>query len=264
MMNIVTFTTDFGIRDYYAATLKGRILCYGLPMTFVDITHQIDAYNIVQAAFTLRNAYTAFPKGTVHVVSINNFYEPDPRFLLVLHDGHYFISADNGLFSLLFEEVPEYMYELPRPESTKNQMSIEAVQEIFAKATTHVLKGKPLHEIGVPTAKRVQRLSLQPITGKDYIRGAVIHVDNYENLILNIDRPIFDRIAQGRPFELYFKRFYPISELSQNYADVPVGELLCLFNSAGLLEISVNMGKAATLFGLTVDDTVQVDFLPIE
>lgn len=261
MMNLVTFTTDFGLRDYYAATLKGRILCYGIPITFVDITHQIDAYNIVQAAFTLRNAYTSFPKGSIHVVSINNFYEQDPRFLLVLHNGHYFISADNGLFSLLFEELPEYMYELPRPEGMHSNLSVEGVQEIFAKATAQLLKGSPLHEIGVPTAKRVQRLSLQPIIGKDYIRGAIIHVDNYENLILNIDRPIFDRIAQGRPFELYFKRFDPISQLSQNYADVPIGELLCLFNSAGLLEIAVNMGKAASLFGLHVDDTVQLDFL---
>ena len=258
-MNIVTFTSDFGLKDYYAAYLKGRILSYGIPLTMVDVTHQVDAYDIVQAAFMLRNAYKAFPKGTIHVVSVNNFYDPQPRFLAVLHDGHYFIAADNGLFSLLFEELPEFMYELPQ----HNELTVPSLNDLFAQAVAYILQGKTFHEIGIPTARRTQRISLQAITGKSYIRGSVVHIDAFGNVIVNIDRALFDRIGQGRAFELYFKRFDPICQLSHKYSDQSVGELLCLFNSAGFLEIAVNMGQAASLFSLRVDDTVQIDFLEL-
>jgi hypothetical protein len=88
----------------------------------------------------------------------------------------------------------------------------------------------------------------------------VIHVDNFENVVVNIRREIFESAANGRPFSLYFKRNDPITQLSGNYCDVAVGEQLCLFNVAGFLEIAVNMGRAATLFGLKVEDVVEVVF----
>ncbi len=258
-MNILTLTTDFGQRDYYAAMLKGRILSYGLPVQFVEVSHQVAAFNIVEAAFMLRNVYPSFPRGTVHLLSVHNFYDANPRFLVVLKDGHYFIAADNGLFSLLFEEPAELIYELEL--DTALEPNLLDMQLVFARAVAHIFQNKPFSKIGKPCQHYVERIGLRPITGKDYIRAAVMHVDVYENVVLNVDRDLFNRIAQGRAFELYFKRFDPISELSRNYADVPVGEVLCLFNSAGLLEIAVNLGKAASLFGLAVDDTVQLDFL---
>lgn len=258
-MNILTLTTDFGQKDYYAAMLKGRILSYGMPIQFVDVSHQVAAFNIVEAAYMLRNVYDAFPKGSVHLLSVHNFYDANPRFLAVFKDGHYFIGPDNGIFSLLFEEAAEFMYELPLSE--EEEPAILDMQIVFAKAIAHIFQGKPFQEIGKPTDRSLQRIALRPITGKDYIRAAVVHVDVYGNVILNVNEELFNRIAQGRPFELYFKRFDPISQLSKNYAEVPVGEVLCLFNSSGLLEIAVNLGKAASLFGLRVDDTVQLDFL---
>jgi S-adenosylmethionine hydrolase len=256
-MNIVTFTTDFGSKDYYSAYLKGRILSSAVPVTLVDITHQVDAYNIVQAAFMLRNAYKAFPKGTIHVLSVNNFYNEKPRFLAVLHDGHYFVAADNGVFSLLFEEIPMFMYEL----QIEFELNLQSLNDMFASAVSHILQGRIFREIGIASEKRLQRIAIQPVIGKNYIRGAIIHIDVFGNAILNVDKMLFDRIGLGRKFELYFKRFDPITEISQKYSDQPFGELLCFFNSTGYLEIAVNTGMAASLFGLSVDDTIQIDFL---
>lgn len=258
-MNIVTFTTDFGSKDYYSAYLKGRILSSAVPLTMVDISHKVEAYNIVQAAFLLRNAYKAFPKGSIHVLSVNNFYDEDPKFLAVLHDGHYFIAADNGVFSLLFEETPLFMYEL----KIEFDLNLQSLNDLFASAVSHILQGRIFRDIGNPTDKRLQRIALQPVIGKNYIRGAITHIDVFGNAILNIDKTLFDRIGKGRPFELYFKRFDPLTEISLKYSDQPVGELLCLFNSTDYLEIAVNMGQAASLFGLNVDDTIQIDFLEI-
>jgi S-adenosyl-L-methionine hydrolase (adenosine-forming) len=100
---------------------------------------------------------------------------------------------------------------------------------------------------------------LQPVISQNQIRGSVIHIDNYDNVILNITRDLFQKISKNRPFQLYFKRHDPITQLSNYYNDVPIGETLCLFNS-DYLEIAINMGKAAELLGLKIEDTVQINF----
>lgn len=256
-MNIVTLTTDFGTRDYSLGSLKGALLSQGVPLLFADITHDIDAHNIVQAAYTLKNAFHNFPQGSIHLISVHNFYRPDPRFLLVHHQGHYFIGPDNGIFSLMFDGPLDQIYALEHEASNE----VFGIRAIFSEAVGHLLQGKPLKELGKPLDSVLQRLALLPITGKDQIRGSVIHIDNYKNAVLNVDRELFERIRRGRDFELYFKRYDPLTTISRNYADVPIGEVLCLFNAAGLLEIAVNMDKAATLFGLEIDEAIQIDFI---
>lgn len=256
-MNIVTLTTDFGWQDYSVGIIKGCILSTGFPVIFADLTHDIENYNIVQASYTLKNTYANFPEGSIHLISVHNFYKKHPRFLVVYQDGHYFVGPDNGIFSLMFEQPLEEVYELTCAEASE----VLGVKNVFAQAVSYLLSGSPLADIGQAVPQILQRLSLQPITGKDQIRGSVIHIDNYKNVVLNITRELFERICQKRKFELYFKRYDPITTISQNYADVPIGEVLCLFNSAGLLEIAVHMDKAATLFGLEIDEAIQIDFI---
>lgn len=254
---IITLTTDFGVRDHYAALLKGHILSEGQAVQFIDISHQVQAYNIGQAAYLLGASFWAFPKGSIHIVSVHNFYQEHPRFLVIAHKGHYFIGPDNGVFSLLFKEKPQEIYQLISEEPP----SLLSMQRLFAKASAHLLAQQPLEEIGRKSDELLERISLNAVVSKDYIRAAVLYIDVYENVVLNVDRSLFEEIAQGRSFELYFKRFDPISDLSLHYAEQAVGEVLCLFNSSGLLEIAVNAGKAASLFGLKVDDSVQLEFL---
>lgn len=259
-MKIVTLTTDFGWRDYYVGVIKGSILTKcspGTPILFADITHEIEHYNIAHASYILKNVYASFPKGTIHLISVHNFYKRQPRFLAIKHDGHYFIGPDNGIFSLMFDEPLKHIYEL----DAGHNKDVLGVKDIFAKAVAYLTKGLEFHEIGNLVSDVLQRISLRPITGKDHIRGAVIHIDHYKNIVLNIDRELFERIGQKRDFELYFKRHDPITVISQNYADVPVGEVLCLFNAAGFLEIAINLDKAATLLGLEVDEAIQIDFM---
>lgn len=257
-MNIVSLTTDFGTKDYYAGMLKGGILSVFPQAILVDISHEIESYNIVQGAYMLKNAYASFPKGTVHLLSVNNFYQAQPRFLAIFFDGYYFVGADNGQFSLLFgNEIPEYCYELPKRAGNL----VLDVNKIFISAVAHLLNSRPLSDIGTATQKLLQRFAIQPVILKDRIRGSVVHIDKYENVSLNIDRAVFERVGRGRAFELYFKRFDPITVLSQNYASVPMGEVLCLFNSGGFLEISIYLDKAASLLGLAIGDMIEVNFL---
>jgi len=254
-MPVVTLTTDFGQKDYYVAVIKGALLQRDERLNLIDITHQVNNYDIVQAAFLFKQAWPCFPAGSIHLISVNDLYSPDHRFLLVREGGHYFIGPDNGLFSLIFDPLPEDIVVLPFPEKDRFPLST-----VFAEAVAQLLEGKPWNELGTPAGEIVRRITFQPVIGPARIRGSVIHIDNYENAIVNISRELFEQVGCQRPFSLFFKRHDPITKISHHYYEVPVGETLCWFNSADLMEISINMGKASSLLGLQVEDTVQVDF----
>ncbi len=255
-MPIVTLTSDFGLKDYYVGLIKGALLSEDAQLNIVDISHNVEVYDIVQGAFILKNCFAAFPLGTVHIISINNYEAKKPVFLAVRYGGHYFIGPDNGVFSLLFDKIGEGdVYELDYEVS-----SAFPIKDIFAKAVRHITGGMPFNEIGFPLDAIEERISFQPVISPVQIRGAVVHIDNYENVISNISRINFDRVADGRKFSVFYKRRNPILQLSNYYNDVPVGEPLCFFNSAGFLEIAINMGKAASLLGLKIEDSIQVDF----
>lgn len=255
-MAIVTLTTDFGLTDYYAGVIKGAMLCQNPNLNIIDISHNVKTYDIVQASFIIKNAYKSFPKGTIHVISVNNFIDTVEGYLAIRYKDYYFIGPDNGLFSLVFEEKPEEVYHL-----NFDANDIFLLRNIYAQAVGHIVNENPFETIGTKALNIQERITLQPVVSKSQIRGSVIHIDNYENVIVNIPEVLFEQVAKGRTFELYFKRYDPIKEICLYYSDVEVGETLCLFNSAGYLEVSVNLGKAASLHSLKIDDTIQVDFL---
>lgn len=255
-MPLITLTTDFGTQDYYAGALKGALLRVCPDARLVDLSHDVKAFDIVQAAFVVQNAYAEFPENSLHLIAVNCAYDPAARFLAVRRDGHYFLAPDNGVLTLLFDLVPEADARvLPAPEG-----EYFPVKTAFARAVGHLARGNPFDTLGAPAGLLLQRISLQPVITKTRIRGTVIHIDNFENVIVNIRRETFEKFARERPFSLFFKRNDPITRLRRNYSDVSVGETLCFFNSAGFLEIAVNMGRAATLLGLKIEDVVEVVF----
>lgn len=257
-MSIVTITSDFGWRDYYLALLKGAILTEDGQANIVDISHDIETYNIVQAAFILKNTWRAFPVGTIHIVSVHDLAEGSGRFLAMHRDGHYFIGPDNGVFSLLFDVFPDPAFLLPFDADSSFPL-----KDVYARAVGHISKGLPLEDIGPIADRTEQRITLQPVISHSKIRGAIIYIDQYSNVVTNIHRDLFERVGAGRHFLLYFKRHDPITVLSADYHGVAPGENLCRFNSAGYLEIAINLGKAASLLGLNVEDTVEVNFQTI-
>lgn len=253
-MPIVTLTTDFGTQDYYAGALKGALLRRNPDLQLVDISHHIEPFDIVQGAFVVRNTWQEFPEGTIHLIGVHCVYSMGFRFVAFRHKGHYFLAPDNGLLTLLFDEIdPADVRTLPTDASRHF-----AVKNIYADAVAHLTSDKPFEALGDFPAPLLQRISIQPVITPGRIRGTIIHVDNYDNVVVNIRQDLFEKTAGDKPFSLYFKRNDPITKLSDNYCDVPVGEQLCLFNSAGFLEIAVNMGRAATLLGLKVEDVVEI------
>ena len=255
-MQFTTLTTDFGTQDYYVGALKGALLRRSPALHLVDISHDITPFDIVRGAFVLANVWQEFPEGTIHLIGVNCVYQPDYRFVAARHSGHYFIAPDNGVLSLLFPQLDQTsLRNLPA-----NPSEHFAVKNLFAEAVAYLTEGNPFETMGEHAAPLLERISIQPVITPVQIRGTVIHIDNFENVVVNIRREVFENAANGRSFSLYFKRNDPITQLSGNYCDVAMGEQLCLFNAAGFLEIAVNMGRAATLLGLKVEDVIEVVF----
>lgn len=252
-MQIVTLTTDFGYKDYYTAVLKGQILSYSPAINLVDITHNINNYDIVQAAYIFKNSWPAFPKGSIHLISVGECLSDTPPFIVFEHQEQFFIGPNNGLFSLIFKEFSTKVYALPKVKD-------KAPEEVYARAIEQLVSGQSPGKIGQPVEQLVERIALQAVISPSQIRGSVIYIDNYENVILNINKALFEKVGRKRPFSLYFKRNDPITKLSRQYTDVAVGETLCLFNATNHLEIAINMGKASSMLGLKVEDAVQIDF----
>lgn len=254
-MQIVTLTTDFGNKDYYTAMLKGAMLRQDAMLNLIDVTHEVPKYDLVRAAFVLKNAWRSFPENTIHLTTVNDLPQGSQQFLAVRHQNHYFLGPNNGIFSLLFEEMPTEAYEL-----TFEGKSSFPLVEIMAQAVQHISTNKDFTNIGRPVQDLMQRLTLHPVISPNQLRGSVIYIDDYENVVVNIHRELFEQVRNGRNFQLYFKRNNPLTSVCEFYFDVPVGEPFCRFNTTNYLEIAVNMGRASSLFNLKLDDTIQIDF----
>ncbi len=257
-MAIITLTTDLGDKDIYQAALKGSIYKLLPIVNIVDITHSVALFNIQQAAFILKNSYHYFPEGTVHLIGVDTVLTDLTRFLAVKYKGHYFVGADNGIFSLIFTEKPEEMVEITIMQDMK--FLHFPLADVFVKAACHLAKGHTLSQIGIPVQEVERKMDLQPVIERNLIKGMVIYIDTFQNAITNITKDFFIKVQQGRRFILYFKRNETISQLSWHYNEVQEGEKLCLFGISDHLEIAINKGNASGLLGLGLGDSVIIDF----
>ncbi len=247
-MPLLTLTSDIGQQDFLIGAVKGQLLQINQSFSLIDISHNLSPFNYPQAAYVCRNAIKNFPPGTFHLILVNLFDERPEHMLLAEHNGHYIGCADNGLLTMILEEVPQKTVALALDKNQqKNTIYCAAV---FAQAFNELCSGKKIEEIGDASVSIQVKNPLRPMQGSDYIEGQIIFIDNFENVIVNIHHDEFEEQRKGRSFKIVFKRDEVIDKISETYADVNEGEKLALFNSAGYLEIAINKGNAAGLLGL--------------
>src|ERR1022692_4941594 len=171
-MAIITLTTDLGDKDIYQAALKGSILKLLPTVNIADITNSVAAYNIQQAAFILKNSFYYFPDATVHLIGIDTVFNSETKYLAVKYKNHFFVGADNGIFSLIFDKDPDEIVEINIMQDLK--FLHFPLADIFVKAACHLAQGGKLNEIGIPVTSIEKKMNLQPVIEKNLIKGAVI------------------------------------------------------------------------------------------
>ncbi len=254
-MNTVTLTTDLGKNNYNIASLKGAILTSSPDCNLIDISNEISNYDIVEGSFMLKNSYNFFPKNTIHIIAINNFYAPRVRIMLLKRNDYYFIAPDNGILSLLFDDlngdlIRYWEYGLESGDLFK----------VIAKIIEIISTGKPIEESGSIAKNINKKISIKPVISGNTIRATVLFIDKFGNAILNITKEMFYQLKKDRNFELKYSPKNFITKISNKYSDVPYGDELCLFNTAGYLEIAVNLQSAAEVLGLEKGSIVQLTF----
>lgn len=247
-MPLVTLTSDIGHQDYLVGAVKGRLLRINPEFQIVDISHSLSPFNYPQAAYVCRSAIKNFPEYTHHIVLVNLFESKPEQMLMAFHKDQYVICADNGLLTMILEDKPDIVIGIPLDKvAIKNTLYCI---DVVARAITQLANGEPIQKIGIPDTSFIEKNPLRPLLGGDWIEGQIIFIDNFENVIVNITQEQFEQQRKGRRFKIVFRRDEIIERISGSYADVPQGEKLVLFNSAGYMEIAINKGNAAGLFGL--------------
>ncbi|MBV2245642.1 MAG: SAM-dependent chlorinase/fluorinase [Lentimicrobium sp.] len=259
MAVIVTLTTDWGARDHYAGIVKGMLLSRLPDANVVDITHQVDPFNVKQASFILRNAFPYFPKGTIHIVGINTEESEKTPHVAMEYKGQYFIGADNGIFTLLFDERPDAVVEITLPQETG--FFIFSTRDRFVKAAVHLANGGSITGLGHSRQELTALIAMKPQVNGNSLNGRVIYIDHYENVLLNITIKEFEDFGTRRRFNLNIRgKRHKIRQVCEAFSDVIPGEIVVLFSTTGHLEIGINRGNAAGLLGLKIDDVVIVEF----
>lgn len=254
-MPLITFMSDHGLTDHYVAAVKARILVSAPTANIIDISHNIAPFNLPQAAFVLRSVFKDFPIGTIHLVSVNNPYRQKDRFVALKLEGHYFIGADSGIYSLISNAVPEEIVEL----SAEIQDHVFPSKLILAPAVVKLANGAELQALGEPVSELRQMLHRQLRVTKTQLIGHVVHIDHYGNLVTNISKKDFEEIHRGRPFAISFAR-ESLNEILNAYFQVDSGDCVAVFNSEDLLEIAINNGNASELLGMHFDSPVMIHF----
>lgn len=259
MSAIITLTTDWGPVDHYAGAVKAAIISRLPDARIIDITHNVPPFDLKKAAFILRNSWHLFPEKTIHIIGINTEESDSIPHVVLEYKKHFFIGADNGIFSLLFNELPKNVFELQIPQDTN--YFIFSTRDRFVKTAVYLALGNDIEELGIPRQQVTTFLSMQPILNDNRLQTRVIYIDNYQNVFLNVTSDEFRQMGQGRRFTLNIKgKPNDVSEVHDAYSEVAEGEIVVLFSTTGFVEVALNKGNAASLLGLKPDDMVVIEF----
>lgn len=272
-MSIITLTTDYGLKDHFVGSLKGKILTEFPEATIIDISHDIDAFNIVETSYIIGAAYSSFPKGTVHLIGVDIERNRETQHIAMQWNDQYFICADNGVLSILTQKIiPQKIVAI----NIHDRLHSDATDlDVFVKVACHLAKGGLLNVIGKEITSIKDVTELQATVLDNQIKGNVIYIDHYGNVVTNISKNLFLETGKGRPYEIKFKT-KTIKTILPNYSDIVIsdkysikdyeGEKLAIFNEAGFLEIALfrsnpeTVGTANTLLGLNYRDTILIEF----
>jgi len=259
---IITLTTDFGLNDHFVGTMKGVILAIEPEAQIIDICHSVQAFDVLDGALTISQAYSYFPSGTVHMVIVDPGVGTARRPLIVTSERHHFVAPDNGVLSLIYQKeerlsarhVSGEHYFLQPVSNTFH------ARDVFSPVAAYLAKGVDPVKFGEEVSDFVRFSAPKPkAVNESTLRGVVLKVDRFGNLITNItpqDAPmLFTEDASG--FKIVIGK-REITQIKDAYALGAPGEVFGILGSMGYLEIAANRGSAAQIIGVGKGSDVNI------
>ncbi len=281
-MSIITLTSDFGLKDYFVAAAKAKLFVYAPESPVIDISHNVDAFNIAEAAYLVNGACKHFPENTVHLILVDYEKNREQQHVIVRYLNQYFIAADNGILSLFVSNRADAeIYEINIHDVLASNDDLQTLLYVAA----HLAKNGAVSVVAKPREKLIDTIAPEASLAANgtEIHGSAIYFDRFGNIVTNIRKRFFDSFANGRSFEITLPRatvsgISGITKIVENYSDIASDERfkiseytsqsLAKFNDAGFLEIAVfrgnpeRSGAAQSLLGAKYLDPIVITFKP--
>jgi S-adenosyl-L-methionine hydrolase (adenosine-forming) len=250
---IITLTTDFGLNDHFVGTMKGVILEIVPEVEIVDISHAVQAFDVLDGALAISQSYSYFPNQTVHVVVVDPGVGSERRPIIASSDGYHFVAPDNGVLSMVYarEErlhvrhiTAEHYFRQPLSNTFHGR-------DIFAPVAAYLAKMVDSHKFGDEIKDYVRWAAPKPkAVAENRLRAVVLKVDRFGNLITNVtpqDVPVLFGVQPGKFKIVVGNR--EITSIRSAYAEGAQGEVFGILGSMGYLEIVANRAPAAQITG---------------
>jgi S-adenosylmethionine hydrolase len=256
---IISLTTDFGLKDPYVAEMKAVILGICPRATIVDISHEIEKFNVRMGGYVLACSVPYFPKGTIHVAVIDPGVGAEREAILIETEQAFFVGPNNGVLALAARKAGRVKQ---IRKMTSQKLMLQRVsntfhgRDVFAPAAAHLAKGRPSAEFGprikefvVPAFARVEKK-------EDTLVGEVVHVDGFGNIVTNFGKKESESLRIDQMVNVKIKDGKLSLKFCRTYADVEEQEPLLLLGSHDFLELSLNRGDAARAFKVETGDKI--------
>jgi S-adenosylmethionine hydrolase len=254
---MITLTSDFGLKDPYVAEMKGVILNLNPNAKIIDITHNVEKFNIRMGAFILASAAPYFPQGTVHLAVVDPSVGTDRRAILVQTKQGFFVGPDNGILMLAAKNQEiEHIYELTNPKFMMPKVSSTFHgRDVFAPMAAYVDKCRKPSEFGPEIANVVMPEFAIVKSCHEALIAEILHVDDFGNIITNISQK---EMRQTKTVNVKLRKITLNVSFGKTYAQTKTREAIALIGSHGFLEIALNQANAAQKYGVKAGDKVEV------
>jgi S-adenosylmethionine hydrolase len=258
---IIALVTDFGLEEHYAGAMKGAILSVNPEATIIDISHGIQAHSVLEGALVLAASYRFFPPRTIHVAVVDPGVGGQRRGLIVVGESYFFVGPDNGILSLVMEEMDSFTcYEIQASHYYRPEVSpVFHGRDIFGPVAGWLSRGIAHTHFGGGVTDPIRLPFPRAVTVGKQVEGEVIHIDRFGSHITTIRRRDLEQALSGSKARAFVEgqADAPIP-VKGYYGEVPQGEPCALIGSSGFLEIAVNRGRATDRFQCGVGAKVVV------
>ncbi len=261
---IITLLSDFGLRDAYVAEMKAVILSISPDVCIVDISHEIEKFNIRMGAFILASATPYFPKSTVHVAVVDPGVGTKRRPIIIQTKRSFHVGPDNGLLFLSArKEGVSHVYHIKNPQYMRPKISTTFHgRDIFAPAAAYLARGCSPSQFGPEFHDYVIPQYAEPYMKESELIGEVMYIDNFGNVVTNIASKKLEELETciGDVLHVRIRRKTFDVRFCSAYGEVPARTPLAIVGSHDFLEISVNQGNASKTLNLEIGDLLSIHF----
>jgi S-adenosylmethionine hydrolase len=252
-MGIITFLSDFGLKDSYVGTVKGIIMSINPSVRIIDISHEISPFDIRSAAYNISRYYKYYPGDTIHLAVVDPGVGGNREPLILKTANYIFIGPDNGLLSYILKQGNYKSYIIDQNKLSGVGVTMFPAgntfhaRDVFAPAAAYLSTGGKPEDIARRKTGIPKLIDESLVISENQILACILTIDHFGNIITELNISHLESIKKRSIAEIRYKD-YIFRKISETYENVAVGTPLVLWGSSGHLEISVNQGNAADFF----------------